>query len=130
MSMKHNSVNWFEIPATDLDRAKAFYLTTFGYELTDAEMGPARFSMFAADHGLPGAGGCLMQSEGYTPSHAGTMVYFPVPDIEATLAKIGAAGGKTLIPKTPIGEHGHIAHFEDTEGNRVGLHTPPGGLEG
>ena len=130
MSMQHNAVNWFEIPATDLDRAKAFYLAAFGYELADAEMGPAKFSMFAADHGLPGAGGCLMQSKGYAPSHAGTMVYFPVPDIEATLGKIGEAGGKTLVPKTPIGEHGHIAHFEDTEGNRVGLHTPPGGLQG
>ncbi len=125
MSTQHNPVNWFEIPATDLDRAKQFYLAILGIELTDMEMGPAKFSMFAADHALPGAGGCLMQCEGYTPAHTGTMVYFPTPDIDATLGKVDAAGGKTLLPKTPIGEHGHVGHFEDTEGNRVGLHTPP-----
>ena len=51
------------------------------------------------------------------------MVYFHVNDIEATLAKIESNGGKTLFPKTGIGEHGFIAHFEDSEGNRVSLHA-------
>ena len=37
-----------------------------------------------------------------------------------------AAGGKTLLPLTPIGEHGHIAYFEDSEGNRVALHQAAG----
>jgi predicted enzyme related to lactoylglutathione lyase len=51
------------------------------------------------------------------------MVYFSVDDIEGTLGKIGSKGGKTLVPKMGIGEHGFIAHFEDTEGNRLGLHS-------
>ena len=33
------------------------------------------------------------------------------------------AGGKTLLPKISIGEHGFVAHFEDSEGNRVALHS-------
>lgn len=122
----HNPVNWFEIPAADLPRGKAFYSGVFGLELTDLEMGPAKMSMFPMEEQGAGAGGCLVHADGYTPSHQGTMVYFPVADIDATLGKIDASGGKTLLPKTSIGEHGEIAHFEDTEGNRVGLHTPPG----
>lgn len=88
-------------------------------------MGPAKMAMFPMDTEAFGASGALVQCEGYSASHLGTMVYFPVADIEATLAKIGAVGGKTLLPKQSIGEYGHIGQFEDTEGNRIGLHTPP-----
>ena len=70
-----------------------------------------------------GTAGSLVADEGYTPSHAGTVVYFEVEDIEATLARIGQQGGKTLLPKMGIGEFGFIAHFEDSEGNRVALHS-------
>ena len=31
---------------------------------------------------------------------------------------------KVLKPKFSIGEHGHIAFFKDTEGNKVALHSP------
>ncbi len=44
-------------------------------------------------------------------------------DIEATLAKVAAGGGRTPVPKTDIGQYGFFAIFADTEGNRVGLHT-------
>ncbi len=40
---------------------------------------------------------------------------------------VNGNGGKTLMPRTSIGDHGFIAHFEDTEGNRVALHEAPGG---
>lgn len=125
MSAIRNPVNWFEIPAADLPRAKAFYETVFGVELGGMEMGPAKLAMFPMDREGFGAAGALVESAGYSPSHTGTMVYFPVADIDATLDKIGGAGGKTLLPQQSIGEYGHIGHFEDTEGNRVGLHTPP-----
>jgi hypothetical protein len=50
-------------------------------------------------------------------------VYFSVEDIEGTLSKVNGHGGKTLQPKMGIGEHGFIGLFEDTEGNRLGLHS-------
>ena len=50
-------------------------------------------------------------------------IYFTAPDIEGTLAKVNANGGRTLIPRTSIGEYGFIAHFEDSEGNRLALHS-------
>ena len=122
----NNPVNWLEIPVTDLDRASAFYAAAFGSEFTPMEMGAAKMAMFPMEQGAPGAGGALVLSEGYAPSHEGTLVYFSVGSIEAALAKIAVAGGKTLLPLTPIGEHGHIAYFEDSEGNRVALHQAAG----
>jgi predicted enzyme related to lactoylglutathione lyase len=39
------------------------------------------------------------------------------------LAKVVKNGGKALMPKTSIGEWGFIANFEDSEGNRIALHS-------
>jgi predicted enzyme related to lactoylglutathione lyase len=35
----------------------------------------------------------------YAPSHAGTLVYLTVDDIDGALARVQAGGGKTLMPK-------------------------------
>ena len=123
MTDQTNPVNWFEIPVNDLERAKQFYETVFGLQLSLNEMGPMKMAWFPMSQGGGGATGTLMQSEGYAPSHAGTLVYFSVTDIETALDKVNANGGKTLMPKTGIGEHGYIAHFQDCEGNRVALHA-------
>lgn len=118
-----NPVNWFEIPATDLDRAQSFYENVLGVELDRNELGPLKMAFFPMVDGAYGSSGTLVQNESYTPSHAGSMVYFSVDDIEGTLARIESAGGKVLNPKSSIGEHGFVAHFEDCEGNRVALHS-------
>ena len=120
-----NPVNWFEIPATDLGRARSFYESILSTQLAETEMGPKKMAWFPMEQGAPGAAGTLIQGEGYTPSHGGSLVYLHVGDIDDTLNKITDAGGKTLLPKTSIGQHGFIAHFEDCEGNRVALHQAP-----
>ncbi len=116
-----NIVTWFEIPVNDLDRARAFYEKVFGVEL-DLE---GHVAFFPHTGEGPGAAGSLTRFESYEPSHAGTLVYFGVDDIDDILRRVNANGGKTLLPKTKIGisGFGFIAHFEDCEGNRVGLHS-------
>jgi len=123
VAIKTNPVNWFEIPVKDMGRARKFYEKVFDRELTPEEIGPYTMAFFPMEQGAPGAAGTLMKAESYEPSHAGTIVYFSVDDIEETLRRIIANGGKTLLPKTGIGEYGFIAHFEDTEGNRLALHS-------
>lgn len=125
MPAQFNPVNWFEIPATDLGRAKTFYRAVFGHTIENETVEGTKMALFPMELGAGGTGGSLVECEGYTPATTGTVVYFSAPDIEATLAKIESAGGMTLIPKTDIGQHGWFGHFQDTEGNRVGLHTPP-----
>jgi uncharacterized protein len=119
-----NPVAWFEIPVNDLDKAKGFYEHVFGLTLSPMDMEKAKMAFFPmSDQQQPGATGALMKADGYVPSHSGTVVYFHVPDIEGTLKKVGEKGGKTLLPKMSIGQYGFIAHFEDSEGNRVALHS-------
>ena len=120
-----NPVNWFEIPVHDIVKAKKFYETVFGIELTESEMGPNKMAWFPMEMGAAGAAGTLMQGDGYKPSHDGSLVYLHVDKIDPTLEAINQAGGKTLMPRMSIGEHGFIAHFQDTEGNRVALHESP-----
>jgi hypothetical protein len=123
VATKINPVNWFEIPVRDLARAREFYEKVFALELNPEEMGPYSMTFFPWTEGAPGAAGSLIKGETYEPSHGGTVVYFSVDDIEETLRKVNAHGGKTLLPKKAIGEYGFIAHFEDTEGNRLALHS-------
>lgn len=120
-----NPVNWFEIPVNDMAAAKAFYESALGIEITPSEMGPKRMGFFPMEMGAPGSAGTLVQGEGYVPSHEGSLVYLHVDHIDPTLEAINADGGKTLMPRMNIGEHGFIAHFQDTEGNRVALHESP-----
>jgi predicted enzyme related to lactoylglutathione lyase len=125
MPSRANPVNWFEIPVTDMARAKEFYAGVFALEIADAEMGPNKMGWFPMEMNAAGSPGTLIQGDGYKPSHDGSLVYIHVDAIDSTLAAINAGGGKMLMPRTSIGQHGFIAHFEDTEGNRVALHEAP-----
>lgn len=46
-----NSVSWFEIPATDLDRAQRFYETVLGFALEREAMGPEQMAVFPYQRG-------------------------------------------------------------------------------
>lgn len=120
-----NPVNWFEIPVRDLARAKSFYESVLEVEITETEMGPKKMGWFPMEMGAAGSAGTLVQGDGYEPSHDGSLVYINVDKIDPTLEAIRGAGGKTLMPRMEIGQHGFIAYFEDTEGNRVALHENP-----
>ena len=118
-----NPVNWFEIPVIDLQRAKSFYERLFGLSLTLEEMGPYKMAFFPMENDVYGATGSLMKADGYAPSNTGIVIYFSVESIEGTLDKVTKAGGKIIFPKMAIGQYGFIGRFEDTEGNRIGLHS-------
>ena len=75
--------------------------------------------------GAAGSAGTLIKGDGYTPLHDGSLVYINVDAIDVTLEAVSGNGGKTLMPRIGIGQHGFIAHFEDPEGNRVALHEAP-----
>jgi predicted enzyme related to lactoylglutathione lyase len=123
MYTKLNPVMWFEIPVVDMDRSKTFYEAVFGHKLNVVTMGPRQMAMFSMEIGIPGIGGALVKEETFVPSYSGSVVYFSVPDITETLAKVIESNGKVLVPKTAIGEYGFCGYFADTEGNRIGLHT-------
>lgn len=121
--MTKNPVNWFELPVSDMDRAIQFYQNILGIELSLQEMGNLIMAWFPMVQGGDGSTGTLVQNPNYTPSYEGTLIYFSVDDIETVLGRVEANGGKVLNPKSSIGKFGFVAHFEDSEGNRVALHA-------
>lgn len=120
-----NAAGWFEIAVRDLKRAKAFYESVFGIELDVQRMGDYDLAMFPMKMEFGGAAGCLSKGPEAEPSHKGTLVYFSVTDINAVLARVRESGGKVLREKVSIDKYGYIGLFEDTEGNRLGLHSCP-----
>jgi predicted enzyme related to lactoylglutathione lyase len=129
MIFKH-AVSWFEIPATDINRAQAFYEAIFDIKLTPMDMPQLQMRLFPIESPM-NVGGAICKAEGfYKPSaDSGPLVYLNGnPDVQNVLDRIEAAGGKILIPKTQISpEYGYMAAFLDTEGNRVALHSAPQG---
>ena len=118
-----NAINWFEIPVLDFERAIKFYETVLDIQM-QRPFNEMKYAMFPADMQQGGVGGGLLQEEGYKPSDHGTVVYLNGgEDLSVPLSKVEAAGGRIIMPKTGIGENGFMAHFMDTEGNRVALHS-------
>ena len=124
-----NAISWFEIPATDLDRAQKFYETILDIQMIPLETPQIRMRMFPIEDPMTGIGGAIALAPGfYKPSESdGPIIYLNAnPDVQRVLDKITAAGGKIVVPKTEISpEHRHMAVFIDTEGNRVALHSIP-----
>lgn len=125
--MSH-AISWFEIPASDLARAKRFYESIL--QATMMEPPPAmglKMAFFAADWQHGEIGGGIAQGEGEVPAAVGTVVYLNAgEDLSQVLGRVEAAGGKVVMPKTkiPMEDTGYIALFLDTEGNKVGLSSP------
>jgi predicted enzyme related to lactoylglutathione lyase len=122
-----NPVGWFEIPVADIDRAAKFYGAALGFEVARQDFFGQQFGFFPmGDCTGPGISGALINTGGKVkPSHEGTTVYFRFPALDPVIASIEKAGGKIIIPRQSIGQFGFMAQFEDSEGNRIGLHEPP-----
>jgi len=118
-----NAINWFEIPASNLDRAVKFYAKVFDTELPISDVMDAKLAFFTVERGE--VGGCIAYGERYKPSDTGTLVYLNGgDDLSTPLARVQDAGGKVEMPKTKISDEvGFMAIIRDTEGNRVAFHS-------
>lgn len=118
----------FEIPADDLNRAKQFYSSIFGWQLEDWPMPDGSVYVGArtveADEAtkMPREAGAinggLMQRSADAPA---PVLAMDVSSIDEYLKKVEAAGGKVVRPKVQIGDMGYYAYVADTEGNVIGL---------
>lgn len=112
-----------EIPASDFIRATKFYQTILNISIERMDMEGIKIGLF------PGAAETtavqIISGGDYKPSADGVVVYLNAgDDLQPVLDKITDNGGKVLMPKTAIGpDMGFYALFNDTEGNKVGLHS-------
>ncbi len=118
------TVQHFEIPADDTDRAQKFYNEVFGWSMQrwNNPADPSQdYIMFETkdDEGNKGIGGGLMKRQ--SPQQAVTN-YVTVSSVDEYTSKIKQSGGKIVMQKTEIPDMGYIVVFLDTENNMFGLY--------
>ena len=126
MDKNTNALNWFEIPATDINRATKFYSSVFNIKMEDmGEQMGMKMMGFPSEMGNGRVSGSLVQGPEHKPSTEGAVIYLNAnPSIQAVLDRIETAGGKVVAPRMEISpEVGCMAFFIDSEGNKVALHA-------
>ncbi|MEL7313066.1 MAG: VOC family protein [Pseudomonadota bacterium] len=109
-----NKLAHFAIEADDVDRARNFYGSVFGW--TFEPWGPPNFYRI---HGA-GVQGALQERP--SPAELGKGGFecsIAVDDLAASLSAIREAGGSMLGSQHQIPGVGSLAKFEDSEGNHV-----------
>jgi predicted enzyme related to lactoylglutathione lyase len=127
MNANTNALNWFEIPVTDMQRAKHFYQVVFGIHMEEMNMPDMGMEMagFPYEANSGKATGALVKSDYHRPSKDGVVIYLNAnPDMKEILQRIEDEHGEVIMPKTQISpEIGYMAFFIDSEGNRIALHS-------
>lgn len=114
--MPHGDITHIDIPVADMDRAKTFYSTLFGWQIA-APPGFEDYPMWQAPNQISG-GGLAPRDESFTQPRS----YVEVDSIDDTLALAVDNGARVVMEKSPISETSWWAIFEDPDGNHVGLY--------
>ena len=117
-------ISIFEIPASDISRAVGFYQGILGINIEQMSFPGLEMGLFPYEEQM--VTGVIMKGEEYQPSANGITIYLNAgEDLQVVLDKVEENGGKIIVPKTPhADEVGFFALFLDSEGNKMGLHSP------
>lgn len=121
--MSNNVICWADIPVRDLDRAISFYTAVLGKPVTKETHEGYEFALLPHPH--DGVSGSLAVGNENEPSLKGPVIYLNVTGrLDAAVEAVVENGGRVLESKHQIGPWGFAATIVDTEGNRLGLHSP------
>jgi predicted enzyme related to lactoylglutathione lyase len=112
--------SYVELITPDQAAAKQFYGSLFGWELEDVSMGDDGYYVTVRKEGDPvaGIGGPMPGME----DHPGFwVVYLAVDDVDATTAKVEAAGGTVEAGPFDVMELGRMSAIKDPTDARVSL---------
>lgn len=122
---------WSELRTRDSARARSFYAGAIGWTpKTVAQDNPTRppapgekaYTLFLA-RGQEAAGVEEVE-QGDTSTRPGWFTYVQVDDVDETVKKVVALGGKVVQEPIDVAAVGRMAEIEDPEGNRLGLVSP------
>ena len=113
---------WVDLGTSDIDAAKAFYGTLFGWDMEDSE-NPEETGGYvsALKDGRRVAGLMPLMQPGQPVAWS---TYLWVDDIEATAAKAAEAGGQTIVAPMDVMDIGRMAFFADPTGAVIGVWQP------
>ena len=112
--------SWIELMTPDQQAAQTFYGQLFGWSFDDHDMGDMGHYYIPKLDGdeIGGLSGQMPGMEGH-PAFWG--VYLAVDDVDATTAKVEAAGGKVEAGPFDVDTNGRMSSIQDPTGARVGL---------
>ncbi len=116
---EHEKINYLEFPARDFSATKAFFSDVFGWGFEDYGPEYTAFSNAGVEGGFYAADTASEQKNG------SALVVFYSADLEATLAKVEAAGGEInqAIFSFPGGRR---FHFKEPSGNEFAVWSDQG----
>jgi predicted enzyme related to lactoylglutathione lyase len=116
-----NAPSYFEIQASDVKRAIAFYASAFGWTFTRVEDLPIEYWRIDTD----GPRGAVLQRPAPAPAaEQGTNAFvcsMEVAEFDATEKAILGAGGTVALPKFAIPGVCWHGYYLDPEGNTFGI---------
>lgn len=107
----HNTLFWNELQTHDLDVAKAFYGSVFGWTSQTDEN---EYVVFSADERMQAGMMAIQKEWGEVP--ANWAAYFYVADVETAVAKVQELGGAVMVMPRSVGEMGKLAVVQDPQG--------------
>ncbi len=114
----------FEIPVDQLERAKKFYKSIFGWDLNDVPGEDYTIIKTVAtdERNMPKESGAINGGMMKRKVKGETLVIvIDVPSLDDYVNKITKAGGKVVLPKEKVMDIGLYARVTDTEGNVIGI---------
>jgi predicted enzyme related to lactoylglutathione lyase len=112
-----NLVSHFEIDADDVERARRFYESVFGWKISP--WGPPNYYLIDAGGGM--SGDIRERRNPASPGNAGFVITVTVDDLPAITAAVVKHGGTIATQAFRIDGVGDLMYFNDTEGHRVGV---------
>ncbi|MEJ1337539.1 MAG: VOC family protein [Candidatus Sedimenticola sp. (ex Thyasira tokunagai)] len=111
---EHEKINYVEFPAKDIEIAKTFFTTVFGWSFVD--YGP-EYTAFS-DEGLNG--GFYKADLSSSTENGAALIVFYSGELEATQTKIEAADGSIIKPIFSF-PGGRRFHFADPNSNEYAV---------
>ena len=113
-----------EIPVIDFERAVKFYQDVLEVSIEKVDMGGNTMGVLPNEEETVNV--VLVKGDDYKPTTEGAVLYLHAGnDLQLTIDRVVQNGGQVIVPKTEITpEMGYFALFIDTEGNKLGLHSP------
>jgi len=111
---RHGVPSWFELMASDRDRAVKFYQDLFGWRAVDANVPGFDYTVMHLGDSMVAGMMQITPEMGSFPSHWG--VYCTVDDVDATASQVEQLGGSIILPLMDIPQTGRLVGFASPQG--------------
>jgi uncharacterized protein len=110
----HGAFSWNELTTTDPAAAADFYAKLFGWSVQSMDMGTGPYRVVKV--GETAVGGIMGMTPGSPAAPPAWGCYVTVTNVDETLAKCTALGGKTIMPPMDVPGVGRMAVLQDPQG--------------